>query len=203
MLRFFLFLHRKVCCRYSLEVPWKGASNEYPLIYEPAHSKTYRLVWPAKTQFSLCICAVWSESLLIMCFLQPPGYLKKDNRDPCQLLGRCTGLSELVTQVLLQVLSCTGSYVFMEKYEIHNVHTTSYKGLKHHAIQSESQIATFRIKFNHINPCGTFCVISQRKREMDKIASKRRKRGGWGKTANDSAETEEVLTSHQQQCAGL
>ena len=27
---FFLFLHEKRCCGYSLEVPWQGASNEYP-----------------------------------------------------------------------------------------------------------------------------------------------------------------------------
>ena len=27
---FFLFLHKKICCGYSLEVPWWGASNKYP-----------------------------------------------------------------------------------------------------------------------------------------------------------------------------
>ena len=27
---FFLFLHEKRCCGYSLEVHWQGASNEYP-----------------------------------------------------------------------------------------------------------------------------------------------------------------------------
>ena len=27
---FFLFLHKNICCGYSLEVPGWGASNEYP-----------------------------------------------------------------------------------------------------------------------------------------------------------------------------
>ena len=26
----FLFLHRNICCGYSLEVPHRGTSNEYP-----------------------------------------------------------------------------------------------------------------------------------------------------------------------------
>ena len=29
VLIFFLFLHEKICCGYSLEVPQRGASNEY------------------------------------------------------------------------------------------------------------------------------------------------------------------------------
>ena len=27
---FFLFLHENICCGYSLEAPWQGASNEHP-----------------------------------------------------------------------------------------------------------------------------------------------------------------------------
>ena len=27
---FFLFLHKNVCCEYSLEAPWQDTSNEYP-----------------------------------------------------------------------------------------------------------------------------------------------------------------------------
>ena len=27
---FFLFLHKNICCGYSLEAHWRGASNEYP-----------------------------------------------------------------------------------------------------------------------------------------------------------------------------
>ena len=27
---FFLFLHKNICCGYSLEAPRRGASNEYP-----------------------------------------------------------------------------------------------------------------------------------------------------------------------------
>ena len=30
VLTFFLFLHKNICCGYSLEEPWQGASNEYP-----------------------------------------------------------------------------------------------------------------------------------------------------------------------------
>ena len=30
MLISFLFLHENICCGYSLEAPWQGASNEYP-----------------------------------------------------------------------------------------------------------------------------------------------------------------------------
>ena len=30
VLIFFLFLHKNICCGYSLEVPWRGASNENP-----------------------------------------------------------------------------------------------------------------------------------------------------------------------------
>ena len=30
VLTFFLFLYENVCCRYSLEVPHRGTSNEYP-----------------------------------------------------------------------------------------------------------------------------------------------------------------------------
>ena len=29
VLIFFLFLHENICCGYSLEAPWQGASNEY------------------------------------------------------------------------------------------------------------------------------------------------------------------------------
>ena len=30
MLISFLFLNKNICCGYSLEAPWRGASNEYP-----------------------------------------------------------------------------------------------------------------------------------------------------------------------------
>ena len=30
VLMFFLFLHENICCGYSLEVPHRGTSNEYP-----------------------------------------------------------------------------------------------------------------------------------------------------------------------------
>ena len=30
VLIFFLFLQKNICCGYSLEVPWQGASKEYP-----------------------------------------------------------------------------------------------------------------------------------------------------------------------------
>ena len=39
---------------------------------------TIRPVWPAKNQISVCSRTVWSESLLITCLQQPPGYPKKN-----------------------------------------------------------------------------------------------------------------------------
>ena len=70
--------------------------------FEPAHTTkpTIRLVWPVKTQISLCIHAVWSESLI--CLLQPPDYPRRI-KETLAIPGGCTGWPEslLVTQVLL------------------------------------------------------------------------------------------------------
>ena len=42
---------------------------------------TIRLVWPAR-QINLCIYAVWSFFADPMCLLQPPGYPKRDKKNP-------------------------------------------------------------------------------------------------------------------------
>ena len=62
------------------------------------------------TQISLRIRAVWSESSLIACAF----YSLRTVREPYAILGGFTGRSEsvLVSQVLLQVLSFAGSFIF-------------------------------------------------------------------------------------------
>ena len=85
----------KTCYGYSLEAPYQGISIEYHNICmflwrnknkknEPGHDKTtISLVQLAKTQISLHICAVWSESSADrMCLLQPPDYPKRDKCEP-------------------------------------------------------------------------------------------------------------------------
>ena len=53
---------------------------------EPGHDKmtksTIRLMWPAKTQISLRIRAVWSVFVDRMCLLQHLGYTKSDKWEP-------------------------------------------------------------------------------------------------------------------------
>ena len=43
---------------------------------------TMRLVRPAETQISMSICTVWSVFADRMCLLRPPGYPKRDKREP-------------------------------------------------------------------------------------------------------------------------
>ena len=69
---------------------------------------TIRFLWPAKTQISLRICAVWSVFADRMCLLHPPGYPKRDKREPlpywmdvqadfcCSLRSYCRYCSALV-----------------------------------------------------------------------------------------------------------
>ena len=46
---------------------------------------TIRLVWRAKTQIRLRICAVWSESLLITCAFYSSGLSRGINKNPCHI----------------------------------------------------------------------------------------------------------------------
>ena len=49
---FFLFLHEKICCWYSLEVPWQGTSNEYHNICFLGEVKRYPHFWLKKSDLS-------------------------------------------------------------------------------------------------------------------------------------------------------
>ena len=64
-LNIFLFLHENICCGYSLEVPQRGTSNEYP--------QHICLLWRNKKNilffFFLLVekrCHIWSYALVII-----------------------------------------------------------------------------------------------------------------------------------------
>ena len=79
-----------------------GISSYFLYMSQRTTKPTLRLVRPAKTQISLRIRTVWSESSLIACAFYSPQVIKKWTR-ALALLGRFTGWCEyfLVTQVLL------------------------------------------------------------------------------------------------------
>ena len=45
VLIFFLFLHKNICCGYSLEVPWQGISNESPQYMFSRRNKKNIFTW--------------------------------------------------------------------------------------------------------------------------------------------------------------
>ena len=55
---FFLFLHENICCRYSLEVPHRGASNEYP---------QHMFLWRNKKDISIFLIKNVPYLLLCIC----------------------------------------------------------------------------------------------------------------------------------------
>ena len=79
---------------------------------EPRHDKTNKVrVRPAKTQISLCIRPVWSESSLCAQWLaKDPSFLHADSEDSDQT-GRMPRLMWVFAgrTVILLVLSCRGS----------------------------------------------------------------------------------------------
>ena len=86
------------------EHTWRKAIHQ---VIQCTTKPTVRLVRPAKTQISLRIRTVWSESSLIACkFYSLQAIQRGINENPC-----CTVWSEssLTTQILLYVLSCAGS----------------------------------------------------------------------------------------------
>ena len=51
---FFLFLHENICCGYSLEVPWRGASNEYPQhMFLWTNKKNIKYFWIEKSALTI------------------------------------------------------------------------------------------------------------------------------------------------------
>ena len=73
----FLWVHMHSCRKCC--VPAHFYQND--LSQHRTKPKT-KLVQPAKTQISLHICTVWSVFADSMCPLQPPGYPKRDEREP-------------------------------------------------------------------------------------------------------------------------
>ena len=82
---------------------------------EPRHDKTNKMsVRPAKTQISLSIRPVWSESSLnAQCVAKDPSILRADSEDSVQT-GRMLRLIWVFAgrTAILLVLPCRGSYVF-------------------------------------------------------------------------------------------
>ena len=48
---FFLFLHKNICCGYSVEAPCQGASEYPPHLYSSSESKKKRTCLFVKKQF--------------------------------------------------------------------------------------------------------------------------------------------------------
>ena len=48
---FFLFLHENICCSYSLEVPHRGTSNEYPRVFSWRYKKNINTFWLRKSPY--------------------------------------------------------------------------------------------------------------------------------------------------------
>ena len=83
-----------------------------PLLIEPRHDKTNKIsVRPAKTQISLGICPVWSESLLCTQWVaKDPSFPHADSEYSDQI-GRMPRLIFAWRTLTLLVLSCRGSII--------------------------------------------------------------------------------------------
>ena len=75
----FLFLHKNICCGYSLEAPLRGASNEYPQHMFLWNKKNIYLI-PSYLglQMSLSIHRFWS--LCTFCIAKVAKFLHADNK---------------------------------------------------------------------------------------------------------------------------
>ena len=87
--------------------------SKFVTVYEPRHYKTNKMsVRPAKTQISLGICPVWSESsLCAQRVAKDPRFLHADSEDSDRT-GRMPRLIWVFAghTLILLVLSCHGSY---------------------------------------------------------------------------------------------
>ena len=96
----------------------------FSTLYEPRHNKTNKVtVRPAKTQISLGIHPIWSESLLCAQWVaKDPSFLHADSEDSDQTgwMPRLIWVFAGHTLILL-VLSCRGSYVHFKF--ISRIHT--------------------------------------------------------------------------------
>ena len=79
---FFLFLHKNTCCWYSLEVPPRGASNEYP---------QNMFLWRNKKDISIFWMKKVPNLLLCGCILDSQGCKFSSCRQTLIRLCRCAG----------------------------------------------------------------------------------------------------------------
>ena len=93
----------------------------FPSVYEPRHDKTNKIsVRPAKTQISLGIRPVWSESSLCAQWIaKDTSFLHADSEDSGQT-GRMPRLIWVFAgcTVTLLVLSCRGLYFYCVIYRM-------------------------------------------------------------------------------------
>ena len=58
----FLFLHKSICCGYSLEVPLRGASNEYPQhMFSWRNKKNTMWIPPLICSYATCVKTAWKK----------------------------------------------------------------------------------------------------------------------------------------------
>ena len=105
---------------------------------EPRHYKTNKMtVRPAKTQFSLGIRPVWSESSLCAHLVdKDPSFLHADSEDSDQT-GRMPSLIRVFVgrTLILLLLSCHGSFVLVCVWCLHFVHPEAKETQRlHHSI---------------------------------------------------------------------
>ena len=110
----FWYKHQENTCFWLLCSFVSKESSLTLLIHEPPHDKTNKMSKrPAKTQISLGICPVWSESSLCAQWVaKDPSFLHADRVDSDQT-GWMPRLIWVFTEctVILLVLSCRGSHV--------------------------------------------------------------------------------------------
>ena len=104
---------------------------------EPRHDKTYKMsVRPAKTQISLCIRPVWSESSLCAQWVaKDPSFLHADSEDSDET-GRMPRLIWVFagSTAMLLVLSCRGSNTFIITMFVNDVMKKNNVALQNSAI---------------------------------------------------------------------
>ena len=111
-------------CIYPRQISGLGVWSTCPpkslSSYEPRHNKTNKMsVRPAKTQISMGICPVWSESSpCAELVAKDRSFLHADSEDPDQT-GRMPRLIWVFAgrTAILLVLSCRGSYFH---YTVHS-----------------------------------------------------------------------------------
>ena len=104
-------------------------------------------VHPAKTQISLCIRPVWTESLLCAQWVaKNPNFFKRTAKTLIRL-GECPGWSEslLGAHAILLVLSRCGSYIFLVTVMILNFRTDMSEALNKHCRPRTDCSAPFTI----------------------------------------------------------